>query len=95
MIDRATARLAERQHGVVAVWQLLELGLGRGAIQYRVSIGRLHRLHAASTPSATPSSRRQGHWMAAVLAYGPDAVLSHRTAAAPLGNRPALRGRST
>ncbi len=43
VIDHAIAALAERQHGVVAIWQLLALGLGTDAIQYRVSIGRLHR----------------------------------------------------
>lgn len=34
-IDRLIAALADRQHGVVAIWQLLELGLGPDAIQYR------------------------------------------------------------
>lgn len=85
MIDLAIARLAERQHGVVAVWHLLDLGLGRGAIQYRVSIGRLHRVHHGVYAVGHPKLTRQGHWMAAVLAYGPDAMLSHRTAAALWG----------
>ena len=85
MIDRLIAALAERQHGVVAVWQLLELGLGRGAIQYRVSIGRLHRIHRGVYAVGHRKLTRHGHWMAAVLAYGPDAVLSHRSAAALWG----------
>ena len=82
MVDRLIAALAERQHGVVAVWQLLELGLSRGAIQYRVSIGRLHLVHRGVYAVGHRKLTRHGHWMAAVLAYGPDAVLSHRSAAA-------------
>jgi predicted transcriptional regulator of viral defense system len=82
VIDRAIAALAERQHGVVAIWQLLALGLGTDAIQYRVSIGRLHRIHRGVYAVGYRKLTRQGHRMAAVLAYGPDAVLSHRSAAA-------------
>lgn len=85
MIDRLVAALAEQQHGVVAVWQLLELGLGRGAIAYRVSIGRLHRVHHGVFAVGHRKLTREGHRMAAVLAYGPEAVLSHRTAAAHWG----------
>ncbi len=81
-IDREIAALADRQHGVVAVWQLLELGLGRDAIQYRRSVGRLHRIHHGAYAVGYRTLTRHGHWMAAVLAYGPDAVLSHRSAAA-------------
>jgi len=85
MIDRLIAALADEQHGVIAVWQLLELGLGRSAIQYRVSIGRLHRVHPGVYAVGHRKLTRQGHRMAAVLAYGPDAVLSHRSAAAHWG----------
>ena len=85
MIDQLIAALAEAQHGVVAVWQLLELGLGRGAIEYRVSIGRLHRVHQGVFAVGHAKLTREGHRMAAVLAYGPDAVLSHRSAAAHWG----------
>jgi len=85
VIDRLVAELAGRQHGVIAVWQLLELGLGRGAIQHRVSIGRLHRIHQGVFAVGHRKLTPQGHRMAAVLAYGPDAVLSHRSAAAHWG----------
>lgn len=80
--DWVIAELAERQHGVVAGWQLVALGIGRRTIRYRASIGRLHRIHrdvyAVGHRMLTP----KGHRMAAVLAYGSDAVLSHRSAAA-------------
>jgi very-short-patch-repair endonuclease len=85
MIDRLIAALAERQHGVVAIWQLIELGLGPDAIQYRVSIGRLHRVHQGVYAVGHRHLTREGHRMAAVLAYGPDAVLSHWSAAAHWG----------
>jgi very-short-patch-repair endonuclease len=85
MIDRSIAALAERQHGVVGVWQLMQFGLGRGAIQYRVSIGRLHRVHHGVYAVGHRKLTPLGHRMAAVLAYGPEAVLSHRSAAAQWG----------
>ncbi|MGH2886174.1 MAG: type IV toxin-antitoxin system AbiEi family antitoxin domain-containing protein [Solirubrobacteraceae bacterium] len=85
MIDRLIGALAERQHGVVAIWQLMALGLGPDAIQYRVNIGRLHRIHRGVYAVGHRKLTRQGHRMAAVLAYGPDAVLSHRSAAAHWG----------
>lgn len=85
MIDRLIAALAEQQHGVVAIWQLLELGLGRDAVKYRVSIGRLHRIHQGVYGVGHRKLTREGHRMAAVLAYGPQAVLSHWSAAAHWG----------
>jgi very-short-patch-repair endonuclease len=85
MIDRLIAALAERQHGVLAIWQLLELGLGREAIKYRARIGRLHRIHAGVYAVGHRKLTPHGHRMAAVLAYGPDAVLSHWSAAAQWG----------
>ena len=85
MIDRLIAALAERQHGVVAIWQLLEMGLGPDAIQYRVSIGRWHRIHRGVFALGHRKLTREGLRMAAVLAYGPDAVLSHWSAAAHWG----------
>ena len=57
MIDRLIAALAEQQHGVVAIWQLLELGLGRDAIKYRVSIGGCTAFTRACWRSDTATSR--------------------------------------
>jgi very-short-patch-repair endonuclease len=85
VIDRLIAALAERQHGVVAVWQLIELGLSHDDIGYRAQTGRLHRIHRGVYAVGHRKLTRQGHRMAAVLAYGPDAVLSHRSAAAHWG----------
>ena len=83
--DREIADLAERQHGVVARRQLLELGLGRDAIRGRVASGRLHRMHPGVYAVGHQVVSQKGRWMAAVLACGAGAALSHRSAAALWG----------
>jgi very-short-patch-repair endonuclease len=80
--EREIADLAARQHGVVAVWQLTALGFTYREIRYRATIGRLHRIHRGVYAVGYATLTPKGHRMAAVLAYGPDAVLSHRSAAA-------------
>ena len=79
--DRLVADLAGRQHGVVARRQLEALGLGRGAIDKRVAGGRLHRLQQGVYAVGHPVLPRNGRLMAAVLACGEGAVVSHRSAA--------------
>lgn len=69
------------QNGVVTRDQLEGLGLNDQAIAKRVDRGRLHRIHQ-TVYSLTPRlMTERGKFMAAVLACGPDAVLSHRSAA--------------
>lgn len=80
--DRALAELARAQHGVVAHDQLLDLGIGRGAIRHRVETGRLHRLHPRVYAIGHTVLTARGHYVAAVLACGPGSALSHRSAAA-------------
>ena len=80
--DAAMARLAASQHGVVGRRQLLDMGLGGDAIDRRVALGRLHLLHRGVYAVGHPLVTRSGSWMAAVLAAGPNAVLSHHAAAA-------------
>ena len=86
------ASLAGGQHGVVARWQLLRLGLSEGAIDRRLAAGRLHRLHRGVFAVGHTALRAEGRWMAAVLALGGDAVLSHATAAAAWDLRPLISG---
>jgi very-short-patch-repair endonuclease/predicted transcriptional regulator of viral defense system len=90
--DALIAALAERQHGVVARRQLVTLGLSLDAIDHRVQARRLHVLHHGVYAVGHRSLTRCGHWMAAVLAGGNRAVLSHRTAAALWGIRDTARG---
>ena len=79
--DLAIAKLADRQHGVVAVWQLLPLGVSRREIERRIESGRLHRVYRGVYAVGHPHLSREGQLMAAVLACGPQAVLSHWSAA--------------
>jgi hypothetical protein len=80
-IERAIAALAGRQHGYVARRQLLKLGLGRRAIEYRVAVGWLipvyAGVYAVGHVNATPVARAA----AAVLACGDGAVLGYGSAA--------------
>ena len=61
--------------------QLGALGLGSDAIQWRARTGRFVRLHRGVYAVGHRSVRREGRLLAAVLACGPGAVLSHRSAA--------------
>jgi very-short-patch-repair endonuclease len=74
------AELAGRQHGVVARWQLLALGFSPAMIKRRLARSGLHRLHAGVYAWGHSSIAFEARWMAATLAFGPDAVLSHRSA---------------
>ena len=75
------AELAARQHGVVARWQLVALGVGRGAIDGRILRRRLHPVHRGVYALTPAPLERLGRWMAAVLAGGEGSVLSHWSAA--------------
>jgi very-short-patch-repair endonuclease len=83
--DAQVAWIAARQHGQVAHAQLLAAGLSPAGIRRRSDAGWIHRRHvgvyAVGYPSRTPRAR----WMAAVLAGGEGAVLSHRSAGALWG----------
>jgi hypothetical protein len=84
--------LAGAQHGVVALYQLVALGLDPRAIQARAAVASLHRVHHAVYSLVPPKLlSREGRFMAAVLACGPDAALSHRSAAALLELAPTSR----
>jgi predicted transcriptional regulator of viral defense system len=92
-VEAAIAVLADRQHGVVTRAQLVAMGLGTDAIDWRVRRGRLHVLHRGVYAVGHRRLTRRGHWMAAVLAAGPGAVLSHRPAAALWDLRASERSR--
>jgi very-short-patch-repair endonuclease len=80
--DLALARLARRQYGVAARWQLLSAGWSKEEIDWRIRTGRLHPLHAGVYAVGHRLIPKQGWMMAAILASEPEAVLSHRSAAA-------------
>jgi very-short-patch-repair endonuclease/predicted transcriptional regulator of viral defense system len=85
--DAPIAALAARQHGVVTRSQLRRLGLGRGAVEHRLDAGRLIRVHRGVYAVGHLPRTRHASWMAAVLACGDRALLSHCSAAALWGVR--------
>ena len=78
-------RLASEQHGLVARDQLLALEYTKSAIKHRIATGRLHPVRAGVYAVGRPDLVREGEWMAAVLSCGPEAALSHGSAAALWG----------
>jgi predicted transcriptional regulator of viral defense system len=75
------ARLAERQHGVVARRQLSTLGLSEREIDLRIASGDLHPVFRGAFAVGHPAIGRPGRMLAAVLACGDGTVLSHGSAA--------------
>jgi hypothetical protein len=87
-MDRSIAALAAGQHGVVSRSQLLTIGLGDDRINHRLLTARLHAIHRGVYAVGHPVLRIEGRWMAAVLAAGRHAVLSHASAATAWDLRP-------
>ncbi len=85
--SEAAWELQQRQHGVVAYSQLRALGFSAKAIEHRVRTGRLHRLTKGIYAVGRPEVGQLGRWLAAVLSCGPEALLSHRSAAGLWGIR--------
>jgi len=75
------AKLARRQHGVVSARQLSALGYSPAAISRTAAAGRLHRVHRGVYAVGHTALSRHGHCLAAVGACGPNALLSHSSAA--------------
>lgn len=90
--DATVAGIATRQHGVVTASQLAWAGLSPAGVTRRLAAGRLHRIHRGVYAVGHPRLSNEGRWMAAVLACGEGAVLSHRSAAALWGIRKARNG---
>jgi Transcriptional regulator, AbiEi antitoxin len=78
---RRLAGIAAAQHGVVSTRQLRRLGYSRNAVSRAAAVGRLHRLHQGVYAVGHTSLTPQGRCLAAVLACGPGALLSHWSAA--------------
>jgi hypothetical protein len=81
-VGRRVAALAAEQHGVVTFEQLRGAGVSETSIRRGVDAGRLHRLHRGVYAVGHRSLSWRGRWLAAVLAAGDGAVLSHVSAVA-------------
>jgi len=93
-LDWEIAELAAEQHGVFALSQLVDSGFDSQLARKRVAAGRLHRVFQGVFSTQKQSLLTPNGWrMAAVLACGPEAVLSHRSAAAHWGIREDTRSR--
>lgn len=80
-VDARLDEIASRQHGVVTLRQLEAVGITRKATSKRTKSGRLHRIHQGVYAVGHRGLSLPGRFMAAVLACGPGAVLSHTSAA--------------
>jgi predicted transcriptional regulator of viral defense system len=83
--DLRAARIAARQHGVVRFDQLVGCGLDKDAVGRRVRKGWLHRIHYGVYAVGYPCQTLHAQFMAAVLAGGDDAQLSHWSSCALAG----------
>lgn len=91
--ERRLAELLARQHGVLARRQLLGLGFGRRAIDNRLRKHQLRVVHGGVYALGALPLLPRGRWLAAVLACGEGALLSHWSAASLWGllrERPGL-----
>ncbi len=80
-LEETIGLVAVSQNGVVTLEQLEDLGLSRSAIHQRETSGRLYRVHQRVYSLTPKVLTERGRLMAAVLACGSGAVLSHRSAA--------------
>jgi hypothetical protein len=86
-VGRLIARIATKQLGVISLEQLLDLGRSRGEVRGIVRRGFLIPLHRGVYIVGHRSLVPRSYLIAALLAAGSDAFLSHRTAAAVNGLR--------
>jgi very-short-patch-repair endonuclease len=90
--DAELARLAAKQHLVFTLNDLLKAGLTASGVRKRAAAKRLHRIHhGVYSTVAKDQLPWRGQYMAAVLACGDDAVISHREAAHLHNLRPSNR----
>ena len=73
--------LTKRQRWAITRGQLLDIGYTSEAIDVRLDDGRLYRVFAGVYAVGRPHLTRDGYFLAAVLACGPGAALSHDSAA--------------
>jgi very-short-patch-repair endonuclease len=80
-VQRAARGLARRQHWAITRGQLLELGFTQPEIRHRIETGRLHPIWPGVYAVDRPQLTQEAVFVAAVLACGDGAALSHMSAA--------------
>jgi hypothetical protein len=86
-LGKRVAATAERQHGVVEYSQLIQLGVSDDVITGWSRDGRLASVHRGVYAVGHAKLSDHGRFLAAVLACGPKAALSHQSAAVLWGLR--------
>ena len=81
LIERRIVAIADAQRGLITTMQMLALGLSRQAIERRVTLGRLTRVHDGVFAVGRGELDTRARWKAATLACGSLALLSHLCAA--------------
>ena len=81
MTKSTLQRLATEQHGILTRSQLLHAGVGSDTIRHWIKTERLIRIHQGIYALGHVPPSPHARTMAAVLACGRGAVLSHRSAA--------------
>jgi hypothetical protein len=91
-LDAELAGLAAEQHLVFSLADLAKIGLSASAVHKRTASARLHRIHRG-VYSTVPKDQLpwRSQYMAAVLACGDGAAISHREAAHLHNLRPSNR----
>lgn len=87
-VGHLIAAVAGRQYGVITRAELSASGLGPRAVDHWLRAGHLHRVHRGVYAVGHTGLTVHGRWLAAVLAYGDRAALSHRSAAVLWGLLP-------
>ena len=87
-VERAIAKIAGRQDNVISLEQLVQAGLGRGAIEHRVETGMMQRRHRGVYILGPAPPTLMARARAAAMACGAGAVVSHRSAAEMFGLLP-------
>jgi hypothetical protein len=81
-IDDLIAWFTAKQHGLIARWQALAVGITDWHLRVRVESGMLVQVHDGVYRLRGVPYTQELRWLAAVLAAGPEAWLSHRAAGA-------------
>ena len=74
-------RLLDRQDGIITVGQAVSVGMSDKSVRDQVRAGRWQLLHRGIYAGFTGKPGRRAELWGALLRAGPDAVLSHQTAA--------------
>jgi hypothetical protein len=80
-LPRECRWLLDRQDGVLSIGQAAEASMASNRIQNQVRSGRWRPVHRGVYAAFTGTATRRAELWGALLRAGPDAVLSHQTAA--------------